>query len=188
MNKDVIIQFSDHWFLISGYSRWKPLPHEVMSLIPLKPFWLNQRLDRISTYPLPNKPTEPHFTEMHSFSSYSSYLWAEVFRPSVSSLCSWPLRGGGSHLHWEKIEREKARLRDSGFYWRNKQKKGIRIEILKKPRERKNLFCTSAGNYFTARKRERRMCWKIAKMTLYCSLDAITYSDPLSKLHSVATK
>lgn len=46
-------------------------------------FWLNQILDSISASLLPNKPTEPHVTEIQVF-SFCSFLWAEV---ELSALC-----------------------------------------------------------------------------------------------------
>lgn len=107
IHTEVIIQFSKHWSLISARcSRKKPLPYEVMSLIPLKPFWLNQKLDSISAYPLPNKPTEPHSTEMHSF-LHTAHIWelrfaffllaCPHFAPDLSKQ-----EGGESHLHREE--------------------------------------------------------------------------------------
>lgn len=106
-----------------------------MSLIPLKPFWLNQKLDWISAYPLPNKPTEPHVTEMHSFLHTAhicelrfAFLVCPHFAPDLSDR-----RGGGSHLHRQERERglaireerrrkgenqiKKVHLRERGEKW-----------------------------------------------------------------------
>ncbi len=127
--------YSIFWSLIlisAGCSREKPLPHEVMSLIPLKPFRLNQKLDSIAAYPLPNKPTEPHFWEMQ-FSSYCSYLCAEVCLPRVSSLCSWPLRREGRRSHLHREERREGRQNLEG-------KEGEKRDCVDQKEREKELF------------------------------------------------
>lgn len=50
-----------------------------MSLIPLKPFWLNLILDSVLAYLLPNKPTEPHFQWNAQLSLHTAHICALSF-------------------------------------------------------------------------------------------------------------